>query len=220
MSAERVDAPGAAQTLVRHALASRLLHWAMAACTLILLGTAFLPILGWEFPWVAIHWISGIVLTGLVVLHIVRASFRQSLKSMWVGMEDLRNAVHLTRWNLRVTAEPPPLPGKYSLAQKLIHHVFALVSVAAIVTGGLMLVKIDTPWWERNPYWLGEGTWGVIYILHDLAALSLITLVMVHIYFALRPEKRHFTRSMILGWITRREYHEGHDRVRWPVDAE
>ena len=60
----------------------------------------------------------------------------------------------------------------------------------------------------------------MVYVVHDLAALALITLVMVHVYFALRPEKLHFTRSMVLGWITRREYEEHHDTARWTVDAD
>ena len=220
MPAEGADTPDPARKLIRHALADRLLHWGMAACTLLLLGTAFLPILGWQFAWVTIHWIGGVVFTVLVLAHIARASLRRNLRSMWVDRVDLRGVVQLARWSLRIAAAPPPLPGKYSLAQKLIHHAFTLVCTATIVTGGLMLVKIDTPWWERDPYWLGEDTWGAIYVIHDLAALLLITMVMTHVYFALRPEKLHFTRSMILGWITRREYNRYHDRTRWPVDAE
>ena len=220
MPAQGTDTPDEARKLIRHALADRMLHWGMAACTLILLGTAFLPILGLQFAWVTIHWISGILLTVLVVVHIARALVRRNLRSMWVDRVDLRNLVRLASWNLRITSDPPGLPGKYSLAQKLIHHVFSLVCIATIVTGGLMLVKIDTPWWERNPYWLGEDVWGVIYVFHDLAALLLITMVMIHVYFGLRPEKLHFTRSMILGWITRREYNRYHDRTRWPVDAD
>lgn len=220
MPVEGAVNPDSARRLIRHALADRVLHWGMAVSTLILLGTAFLPILGLQFAWVGMHWISGFVLTALVIVHIVRASFWKDLRSMWVGLADLRSSLHLARWSLRLSSEPPPLPGKYSLAQKLIHHVFSLVCIAAIVTGGLMMVKIDTPWWERDPYWLGDGTWGVIYVIHDLSALLLVTMVMLHVYFALRPEKLHFTRSMILGWITRREYNQYHDRSRWPVDAE
>ena len=210
--------PGAAEKLTRHALPDRLLHWGMAVSTLILLGTAFFPILGWEFPWVNIHWITGMVLTALVIVHAVRASFWKDLGSMWIGMEDLKSAIDLARWSLRVSSTPPGLAGKYSLAQKAIHHLFTLVVGITIVTGCLMLLKIDTPWWERNPYWLEENTWGVIYVLHDLAALLLITMVMAHVYFALRPEKLHFTRSMILGWITRPEYEKYHDQARWRVD--
>lgn len=221
MSVERLEGdPRAAQKLIRHALADRLFHWSTAISTLVLLATAFLPILGWAFAWVTIHWITGIVLTLLVLFHTIRASFWKDLRSMWVGLEDLRSGIDLARWNLRIAAAPPPPPGKYSLAQKLIHHLFTVVIGVTIVTGCLMLVKIDTPWWERDPYWLGEGTWGVIYVLHDLAALSLITMLMAHVYFALRPEKLHFTRSMILGWITRSEYEKYHDPGRWRLDAE
>src|SRR6185369_17269465 len=98
--------------------------------------------------------------------------------------------------------------GKYSVAQKLMHHAFALIVLTALATGGAMLARIDTPWWKRNPYLLGDSTWGIIYVLHGLAALFLITMVMLHVYFALRPEKRLFLRAMLRGWITRREFVE------------
>ena len=104
------------------------------------------------------------------------------------------------------------------MAQKLIHHVFAVVVLATLVTGGLMLARIDSPWWQRNPYLLADDTWGIVYVVHGLAALLLITMVMLHVYFALRPEKLKFTRAMIRGWITRREFDEHHDPNRWQVD--
>ena len=69
--------PDGARRLTRHALADRLLHWCMAIGTLILLGTAFLPILGIEFAWVTIHWVSGIALTVFLIAHTVRAAFWQ-----------------------------------------------------------------------------------------------------------------------------------------------
>jgi formate dehydrogenase subunit gamma len=80
-----------------------------------------------------------------------------------------------------------------------------------------MMVKVDTPFWTRDPYWLSDSTWGVIYVLHGLAALTSITLIMVHVYFAFRPEKLWLTRSMVLGWITRSEYAEQHDPARWQI---
>ena len=82
-----------------------------------------------------------------------------------------------------------------------------------------MMVRMDTPWWQRNPYWLSSSTWGVVYVLHGLAALVLVTMIIAHVYFALRPEKKMFMRSMILGWITRQEYADHHDPQRWKVDA-
>lgn len=204
--------------IVRHALPDRVFHWVTAFTVLTLLGTAFLPILGVRFSWVTIHWLAGIVMIAAIVYHIVRATFSQSVRSMLVGAGDVRDLVSIARWNLRIAEDMPPKPGKYSFAQKLIHHLFALVLIAAAVTGALMLVRIDTPWWQRNPYWLSDDTWGVVYVLHGLSALMLVTMVIAHVYFALRPEKRLFTRAMILGWITRDEYESHHDPKRWQVD--
>jgi cytochrome b subunit of formate dehydrogenase len=100
-----------------------------------------------------------------------------------------------------------------------VHVAFAIVLTTGAVTGGLMLAGIDTPWWRRNPYWVSDSTAGLIYVLHDLAALIAIPLVMVHVYFGLRPEKRQFLRAMTLGWITRREFAAEHDPQRWRIDA-
>jgi cytochrome b subunit of formate dehydrogenase len=206
-----------ADRIVRHTLADRLLHWITAACVLILLGTAFLPIVGVEFAWVAVHWMTGIVLAVAVLFHIVRVLVRGTWSSMWIGRGDLADVVDIAGATLR-RALPTRRPGKYSVAQKLIHHAFAVVVLTTLVTGGFLLLRIDTPWWQRNPYVLTDATWAVVYVLHGLAALLLITMVMMHVYFALRPEKLKFTRAMIRGWITRKEFTEHHDPKRWQVD--
>lgn len=202
---------------MRHALIDRLFHWVSAACVLTLLGTAFLPILGFNFGWVTIHWITGLVLAAAVVFHIVRVLVGSKLRAMWVGGADIRDAVAVASATLRREAVEIKT-GKYSFAQKVIHHTFALVVLSTLVTGGLMLLRIDTPWWRRNPYVLPDSTWGIVYVLHGLAALLLVTMVMMHVYFALRPEKLLFTRSMIRGWITRQEFNEHHDPKRWQVE--
>lgn len=206
-----------ADRIVRHAFRDRVLHWIMAACVLVLLGTAFLPIVGLEFPWVAVHWMTGVVLAGAVLLHIVSVLARGSLSSMWIGRADFADIVDVAGATLR-RALPTRKPGKYSVAQKLIHHAFAVVVLSTLVTGGFLLLRIDTPWWQRNPYVFSDATWGIVYVLHGLAALMLVTMVMMHVYFALRPEKLKFTRAMIFGWITRREFDEHHDKERWQVD--
>jgi cytochrome b subunit of formate dehydrogenase len=203
--------------IVRHALPDRLFHWLAAACVLTLLGTAFLPILGLEFGWVTIHWVTGLVLMAAVLFHVVRVLVRRTLGAMWLGGADVRDALAIVRAALARRADELKV-GKYSVAQKLIHHAFAAVVLTTLVTGGFMLARIDTPWWRRNPYLLADATWGVIYVLHDLAALMLVTMVMMHVYFALRPEKLKFTRAMIVGWITRKEFDEQHDPKRWQVD--
>jgi cytochrome b subunit of formate dehydrogenase len=149
-----------------------------------------------QFSWVNIHWITGVVLVTALLFHIVRALFWQSLRSLWIGAQDVRDTLKAARAPLDAA---PPGSGKYSLAQKLMHHVLGVVVLTAAVTGVLMLAKVDTPWWHRNPYWLSADTWGVVYVLHGLAALLALTLVMIHIYFALLPEKRRYLRAMLSG---------------------
>jgi cytochrome b subunit of formate dehydrogenase len=216
-SASKLGAAAAPGKIVRHALADRVFHWLSALCVLTLLGTAFLPILGLEFAWVNVHWITGLVLIAAVLFHVVRAFLWQSLRTVWLGVADLREGLAIVRATFR-RGGPPPRPGKYSLAQKLIHHAFAVVVLTAVVTGGMMLVRVDTPWWQRNPYILSDATWGIVYVLHDLAALLLITMVMMHAYFALRPEKLAYLRAIVRGWMTRAEFDEHHDPERWQVD--
>ena len=203
--------------IVRHAGPDRLIHWVIASCVLVLLATAFLPILGIEFAWVAIHWWTGVVLIAAVVVHILRSLIAKRLASVWIGGRDLRDAWRIAKRNFRLASGPSPKPGKYSFAQKLIHLAFAVVILAVCATGAMLMVKVDTPFWERNPYWLSDETWGIVNVIHGLSALFLITMVMTHVYFALRPEKLMYLRAMSLGWITGKEYERMHDPDRWQV---
>jgi cytochrome b subunit of formate dehydrogenase len=190
-----------ADRIGRHKFIDRAYHWVMAATVLILLVTAFLPILGVKFEWVGIHWVTGLVLTVIVLIHIVRAVFWQNFWSMVPDGKDL--------------TDPFAKPGKYSVAQKLYHLAISVLILAAIVTGLLMWRKVDTPFWQRDPYWLSTDTWGVVYALHGLAAMALVTMVIIHLYFALRPDEWHLTRSMLRGWITPKEYTDHYDSRRW-----
>jgi formate dehydrogenase subunit gamma len=201
--------------LTRHKLPDRLFHWVNAVAVLTLLGTAFLPIAGLKFPWLDAHWIAGVVMIALVLFHAVRALFWQDWRSMGLGLRDIRGAAQSVRWTLRTRREAPDAPGKYPLLQKLFHHFMALVILTAIATGGLMLAKIDTPFWNRDPYFISDKIWGVVYVLHGLAAMTVLALLVIHIYFALRPEKLWITRSMIRGWITGREYDDNFDPEQW-----
>ena len=200
--------------IIRHRLPDRALHWIMAVCVLTLMGTALLPILGMKFSWVTAHWITGLALTAAVLIHLLRSLPWSRLKRMWLGPRDLRDALITLAWFFRLR-RGVPLPGKYSPAQKLIHLGFAVLILAAIVTGLLMMVKIDTPLWKRNPYLFHADSWGLIYVVHGSAAVILITVIMLHVYFALRPEKRFYLRSMIQGWISRDMFEKNHDPDRW-----
>lgn len=204
--------------VLRHAGIDRLIHWLTAVCVLILLATAFLPILGVEFAWVAIHWWTGFALMALVIVHVLRSVTPSRLMRIWIGPRDIRDAFAATRRNLHLAGTAAPKTGKYTFSQKFIHLAFAVVVLAAIVTGAMMMVKIDTPWWDRDPYWLSDEAWGIVYVVHGLAALLLITMVMTHVYFALRPEKKAFLRAMIGGFVSRADYERHHDPERWKAE--
>jgi formate dehydrogenase subunit gamma len=212
-TAGRPNSAAAQDRVLRHSLLDRLYHWVMAITVLLLMGTAFLPIVGIKFQWVEIHWISGVLLTALVLFHMVRAVIWQDWRNMWIGLADIRDGWRgLCRL---VGGAPPALPGKYDPLQKVYHLGIAVLVLAVIATGLLMLLKIDTPFWRRNPYWFSNDTWGIIYAVHGYAAMAMVTMVMIHVYFALRPDEWHLTRSMFRGWMTRKEYAEHHDAKRW-----
>lgn len=201
--------------IVRHKLADRIFHWVTAGCMLVLLVTGFLPVLDVKFDWVPIHWITGLVLTAALVFHIVRTLFWQRLADMWVGPREIRDAVRSTVGTAAGRGSGGYRPGKYSVAQVLFHFAVAVVVLAATVTGLVMLKGVESPFWERDPYFVSEATRGLLFAVHGFAALVLVTMIMMHVYFAFRPEKLYFTRSMILGWMTRREYTDHHDPRKW-----
>jgi cytochrome b subunit of formate dehydrogenase len=205
------------EKIARHSLAARLFHWIMAAAMLVLLFTAFLPKVGVHFNWVTYHWIAGIVLTASVLFHIIHASFYLDFWSIWPDKIDLQDS-----WKrvARFFGKPAPLPrrsGKYPLDNKLYHGVIILCGLAVILTGIFMMFRVRTGILPRNPYLFGDMTWGLMYVLHGLAGVGLIALIIVHIYFAIRPEKLPITYAMIFGTMKRDFYLHEHDPERWAV---
>jgi cytochrome b subunit of formate dehydrogenase len=165
-----------------------LFHWLTAFAVLTLMATGLLPHLGVHFDWVPLHWVTGLALVVLVVFHILRSLLWQRLAAMFSPV-----------------AASSAAPGKYSIAQQLMHLAMTLMVLAAVVTGLFMLKRIRTPLFVRDPYYLGPDTWGAMYFIHGLAAVSAVTLVMIHVYFALIPENRPYLLAMIRGWMTREE---------------
>ena len=204
------------ERIVRHSMVARLFHWVMAASMFTLLVTAFLPIAGIQFAWVTWHWMAGLVLTASILFHIVHATFWMDFWSIWVGPRDIPElkAEVLREFGHDV---PGPRPGKYPLGNRLYHLAIVAAGLSVVATGLVMMVRVRTPFLTRNPYLLSDGTWGVTYVLHGMAGVGLVGLVIAHVYFAVRPEKWWITKSMLLGWITRRQYLEHHDPDRWEV---
>ncbi len=167
----------------------------MAASVIVLGMSAFLPVAGWKFNWVPVHWISGVVLTASVLFHLLRVTFVHGLREMMPGGADARELAHA----LAVRMGGRLAPAKYDAFQKGYHFAAASAVTVLVATGLLMLVKIDTSFWKRNPAIMSDGAWGVVYALHGVAALLLLFLVIVHVYFAFLPEHRALLISMVWG---------------------
>jgi cytochrome b subunit of formate dehydrogenase len=116
-------------------------------------------------------------------------------------------------------AAPPRKFAKYPLENKLYHGVIILCSLSVILTGVFMMSRVRTIFFPRNPYLFSDMTWGLMYVLHGLAGVGLIALVIVHVYFAVRPEKLAITESMIVGSMSRDFYLKEHDPQRWVVEG-
>ena len=199
----------------RHSLVARAFHWLMAASMFTLLFTAFLPRVGVRFNWVAYHWIAGTVLTISVVFHIIHASFWLDFWSIWPDKADLEDALRRVQRFMGRPAPPPRRFAKYPLENKLYHGAITLTGVVVILTGVFMMSRVRTIFFPRNPYLFSDMTWGLMYVLHGLAGVGLIALIMVHVYFAVRPEKLDITKSMIFGSMKREFYLEHYDPQRW-----
>lgn len=222
-SAQAVGAPsgiaGIPERVARHSFGARLFHAVMALAMFALLFTAFLPKMGVKFAWVTYHWIAGIVLTVSVIYHLFHATFWLDFWSIWPDRVDLEDASRRFRRALGQAAPAPRKFAKYPLENKLYHLAILFAGLAVIGTGILMMSRVRTPFFARNPYLFGfsDMTWGWMYVLHGLAGIALVALIIAHVYFALRPEKLFITNSMIFGWMSREKYLEHHDPQRWPL---
>ena len=208
--------PNVPARILRHSLAARLFHWSMSVTMFVLLVTAFFPIIGITFDWVPWHYWSGMIFTVIIAWHIVHTTVWLDFWSIWAGPKDVPEFKALMlRETGRIAAAPQP--AKYPLGNQLYHWILTIVGVLVIVTGMLMMFRIDTPFFAHNQYLISELAWGWVYVLHGLVGVSLVGLVVAHIYFALRPDHWWLTNAMIFGWITRRQYLEHHEPNRWRV---
>ena len=207
------------QKVERHSLTARLFHWVQSASMLTLLVTAFAPLVGFRFAWVEIHWIAGLVLIAAIIFHIIHASFFMDFWSIWPDKIDIEDAKNRAKIMQGQEAPKPRRFAKYPLENKMYHLTIVVTGLTMAITGFFMMYKIRTPFFTRNPYIFGEMTWGMIYVLHGLAGVSLIALIITHVYMALRPEKLEMTKSMVFGTVSKEHYLQHHDHERWKLDA-
>jgi len=137
--------------------------------------------------------------------------------SIWPDRSDLEDSGRRFRRSMGRSTPLPRKFAKYPLENKLYHAVVMLSGLAVIITGLFMMFRVRTIFFPRNPYLFSDMTWGMMYVLHGLAGVGLITLTIVHVYFAVRPEKLPITASMIGGSMSREFYLKEHDPKRWVI---
>ena len=168
------------------------------------------------FAWVTWHWTAGLVLTASILFHIIHATVWLDFWSIWVGPRDLPElkAEVLREFGHDV---PGPRPGKYPLGNRLYH--LAIVVAGARRGGERALhdgARADALPDTKPVHLQGQHVGPRVRLARHWRS-ALVGLVIAHVYFAVRPEKWWITKSMILGWITRRQYLEHHDPDRWAI---
>ena len=206
--------------IMRHTSAARVFHWVMAATMFVLIFSGFLPIIGFQFPWLTIHWVAGVLLTISILFHIVHATFFLDFWSIWILPRDLKEVWQRIKKQVGQSAAESPKHGKYPLDHRLYHLAVTGAGLLAIVTGLVMMLRINTPLWPQNAYLFTDSTWGIIYVFHGLCAVLFVTLTLTHVYFAIRPDKFWLTKSMVYGYVDRKHYVQHHDPNRWVVSKE
>ena len=123
---------------------------------------------------------AGLVLATSILFHVIHASFWLDFWSIWVGPKDLPE---LRAEIMRELGHdvPGPKPGKYPLGNRLYHLAIVVAGLSVIATGLTMMVRIRTPLFPRNPYLLGDSTWGLVYVTHGMAGVALVGLVIAHV---------------------------------------
>ena len=167
----------------------------MASTVIVLGATAFLPILGIRFEWVPIHWMAGVVLTLAVLFHLYRVFFVHGVNNMVPGADDFREIGR----DLRGKGHAGLSAAKFDALQKGYHAAASGAVLVAVATGILMLAKIDTTFWRRDPSIVSDQVWGLVYVLHGASAMLLLFLFILHVYFAFLPEHRAMLISMLSG---------------------
>lgn len=220
----------------RFSVTQRVGHWVMAISIFALMLSGFL-IMNTEVTvnalpgvsWLALHELTGIILIGYTVFHVGHVAAKGTWMKMWFSREDLEDQFVRIKNFLGLTEEYPR-QFEYPGAQKFLHWGVTGATLGLIVTGLVLLRRLNfIGLWEATrefsflgvAFTLGQaGSLGLIswsFVIHDFLAIAMVSLVMGHIYFAIRPQEWEVTRSMITGNVPINMYAEKYDPRSWTV---
>lgn len=223
----------------RFTTTQRASHWIMAISVFLLMLSGFV-MMNPNFTirgiagvsWLDIHIIFSIVFIGYFVFHIGHVAYKGTWMEMWFGRRDIEDQLVRLK-NFVGISDEYPRQFKYPSAQKLLHLGVAVLSIGVIVTGLVLLRRVEVPYlwgYTREFTFLGiefglrtgDASWGLVtwsFVLHDLAAILLVALVIGHIYFAIRPDEWPVSKSMVTGTIPVETYAEKYSPRSWAVSG-
>jgi cytochrome b subunit of formate dehydrogenase len=197
----------------RYEIGARLYHWGNSLFIVGLVASAYAlfgprgvdpPV--WD--WLRIHEIFAALFIGGLSIHIVAALTRGQPRTMWFERQDWRD-IKLIVANFVGRTRAYPCVGKYDPFQKIYHACLTLLGTVLIVSGVSMflsaevLVTFSHEWlrWQR--------------LAHDLAAVTLVAMIVGHIYFSVSRVNWPKLASMFTGYVSEYAFCLYHTRKRW-----
>lgn len=196
VTAQKRDNVVVGEEIVRHRLATRVIHWSVALTFFVALISG-MPIWTPVFRWMA-NLVGGLEAARVIhpyagVLFVIASAFQFF---HWLGdmhfNEDQKGwlsgkAFTYMRW------EHVEESGKYNGGQKLFFWAVTLGAVGFLLSGIPMWFPLSFPVWLRE----------ICILIHDLTFIGFLVGVVAHIYLGTAAEPGTF-RAMTSGTVTRR----------------
>lgn len=212
-STEPVSAPLFTGEVERYEIGARLYHWGNAAIVAALVASGyalFAPgaIKPTLIAWLRVHELSAAAFIAGVVFHAIVAPVKGEGRTMWFERRDRRDLRTIIA-NFCGRTRQYPAFGKYDPFQKMNHAAIALLSLCIIVSGVVLTVSAEV--WSTVPRDLLR--W--MRLVHDLAAVWLVSLLIGHAYFGVIRVNRPALWAIITGRISSAYLSLYHSPQRW-----
>ena len=182
--------------IVRHRLATRLIHWSVALTFFIALVSG-MPIWSPIFGWMA-YLVGGLEAARLIHPYAGVLFFIASIVQFFHWLPDMHfredqkgwlsgKALKYMRWE-RVEES-----GKYNGGQMLFFWAVCLGAVGFLLSGIPMWFPLQFPVWVRE----------ICILIHDITFIAFVLAVIAHIYLGTAAEPGTF-RAMTSGTVTRK----------------
>ena len=192
--------------IVRHRLASRVIHWSVALTFFVAFLTGlpiWTPVFGWMaglfgglqvcrwlHPWAGVVFFAA---SGIMFFHWLKDMMLRPEERDWLGPKTLRYLRHETTEDEDV--------GKYNGGQKLFFFAVSLGAVGLLLSGIVLWLPVGFPPVLKE----------IAILLHEITFILFAVAIVFHIYLGTAAEPGTFG-SMVRGTVTRswaRLHHPG-----------